>query len=122
MLATALKAIGNHEQAEDAVERADWIQQTVKLGDQMASSPQRDVRQIGVLIELLEKLRRPLEALGWRGIQVAYGRANSMLDESAAKNVLQMINQKRVAELQKKDADARRSFITCGVNLPPRSN
>lgn len=122
MLAAALKAIGNHEQAEDAVERADWIQQTVKLGDQMASSPQRDVRQIGVLIELLEKLRRPLEALGWRGIQVAYGRANSMLDESSAKNVLQMINQKRVAELQKKDADARRSFITCGVDLPLRSN
>ena len=85
MLAAALKAIGNHEQAEDAVERADWIQQTVKLGDQMASSPQRDVRQIGVLIELLEKLRRPLEALGWRGIQVAYGHANSMLDESSAK-------------------------------------
>ena len=42
-----------------------------------------------------------MEAFGWRGIQVAYGRANSMLDESAAKNVLQMINQKRVAELQK---------------------
>ena len=85
----------------------------------MASNPQRDVRKISVLIELLERLQRPLEALGWRGIQVAYGRANGMLDDSAARNVLQMINQKRITQLGETDTDAKRLFVTCGFEVPP---
>ena len=61
----------------------------------------------------------PLEALGWRGIQVACGRANAMLDESAARNVLQMINQKRITQLAETDAAAKRLFVTCGIEVPP---
>ena len=87
------------------------------IGNEMATNPQRDVKKIGVLINLLERLQRPLEALGWRGIQVAYGRASSMLDESAARNILQMINQKRIAQLGKTDTAARRLFVTCGVEV-----
>ena len=90
----------------------------MSLGNEMASSPQRDVQKISVLIELLERLQRPMEALGWRGIQVAYGRANAMLDDTAARNVLQMINEKRIAQLEETDAAAKRLFVTCGLEIP----
>ena len=119
MLGDALTQIGKSEQAKVAIERAGLIEQTVSLGNEMASNPQRDVRKISVLIELLERLQRPLEALGWRGIQVAYGRANGMLDDSAARNVLQMINQKRITQLGETDTDAKRLFVTCGFEVPP---
>ena len=119
MLGDALTQIGKSEQAKVAIERAGLIEQTVSLGNEMASNPQRDVRKISVLIELLERLQRPLEALGWRGIQVAYGQANGMLDESAARNVLQMINQKRITQLGETDTDAKRLFVTCGFEVPP---
>jgi len=119
MLADALNEMGRSEQAKVANERADLIEQAVALGETMASDPRRDVRQITVLIDLLERLQRPLEALGWRGIQVAYGRANSMLDEAQARNVLQMINQQRIAHLENDDSAAKRLFVTCGIQLPP---
>ena len=119
MLGDALTQIGKSELAMVAIERAGLIEQTVSLGNEMASNPQRDVRKISVLIELLERLQRPLEALGWRGIQVAYGRANGMLDDSAARNVLQMINQKRITQLEETDTDAKRLFVTCGFEVPP---
>jgi hypothetical protein len=85
----------------------------------MASNAQRDVRKISVLIELLEQLQRPMEALGWRGIQVAYGRASAMLDDAAARNVLQMINQKRLDQLGETENKAKRLFVTCGLEIPP---
>jgi Flp pilus assembly protein TadD len=117
-LGDALTRIGKSELAKVATERADLIEQTVSIGDEMASNPQRDVQKISVLIDLLERLQRPLEALGWRGIQVAYGRANSMLDEDAARDVLQMINQKRIAQLGNTESPAKRLFVTCGIELP----
>lgn len=119
MLGEALNQMGKSDQAKLANERAGLIEQTVRLGNEMASNPQRDVRKISVLIELLERLQRPLEALAWRGIQVAYGRANAMLDEAAARNVLQMINQKRIAQLGEIDTAAKRIFVTCGVEVSP---
>lgn len=119
MLADALNEMGKSEQAKVAGERADLIEQTVMLGEKMASNPRRDVRQISVLVDLLERLQRPLEALGWRGIQVAYGRASSMLGEAEARNVLQMINQQRIAQLENNDSAAKRLFVTCGIQLPP---
>lgn len=118
MLSEALNQLGRFEQAKMAIERADLIEQTISLGNEMASSPQRDVQKISVLIELLERLQRPMEALGWRGIQVAYGRANAMLDDTAARNVLQMINEKRIAQLEETDAAAKRLFVTCGLDIP----
>lgn len=121
MLGYALNQMGKSEQAKAAIERAGFIEQTRNLGNEMASNPQRDVRKISVLIELLERLQRPLEALGWRGIQVAYGRANAMLDEAAARNVLQLINQKRIAQLGETDAAAKRLFVTCGIDVPPET-
>ncbi len=119
MLADALNEMGKSEQAKVAGERADLIEQTVMLGEKMASNPRRDVRQISVLVDLLERLQRPLEALGWRGIQVAYGRAGSMLGEAEARNVLQMINQQRIAQLENNDSASKRLFVTCGIQLTP---
>ena len=121
MLGDALNQMGKSEQAKLAIERAGLIEQTVSLGNEMASNPQRDVRKISVLIDLLERLQRPLEALGWRGIQVAYGRANAVLDEAAARNILQMINQKRITQLGETDTAAKRLFVTCGVEVPPET-
>ena len=117
LLGDALNGLGKPEQAKQAIERTRLIEQTMGIGNEMATNPQRDVKKIGVLINLLERLQRPLEALGWRGIQVAYGRASSMLDESAARNILQMINQERIAQLGKTDTAARRLFVTCGVEV-----
>ena len=122
VLGDALLGLGKPEQAQVATERAGLIEQTVSLGDQMASNQQRDVGQISVLIDLLERLQRPLEALGWRGIQVAYGRANSMLDDAQARDVLKMINQNRIAQLEKSDPAAKRLFVICGIDLLPESN
>ncbi len=119
ILGEALKQLGKGEQAKMAIDRADLIEQTISLGNDMASNAQRDVRKISVLIELLERLQRPMEALGWRGIQVAYGRANAMLDDAAARNVLQMINQKRLAQLGETENKAKRLFVTCGLEIPP---
>ena len=119
ILGEALKQLGKAEQAKMAIDRADLIEKTISLGNDMASNAQRDVRKISVLIELLERLQRPMEALGWRGIQVAYGRANAMLDDAAARNVLQMINQKRLAQLGETENKAKRLFVTCGIEIPP---
>lgn len=93
------------------------IEQTAVIGDEMATNPQCDVQRISVLIDLLERLQRPLEALGWRGIQVAYGRESSMLTDEAARNVLQMLNQKRVEHLANEGVEAKRSFLTGGLKL-----
>ena len=119
ILGEALKQLGKAEQAKMAIDRADLIEKTISLGNDMASNAQRDVRKISVLIELLEQLQRPMEALGWRGIQVAYGRANAMLDDAAARNVLQMINQKRLDQLGETENKAKRLFVTCGLEIPP---
>ena len=119
ILGEALKQLGKAEQAKMAIDRADLIEKTISLGNDMASNAQRDVRKISVLIELLEQLQRPMEALGWRGIQVAYGRANALLDDAAARNVLQMINQKRLDQLGETENKAKRLFVTCGLEIPP---
>ena len=110
MLGDDLNQIGKFSHAKMAIEMTGLIEQSMRLGNGMASNPQRDVKEISVLIELLERLQRPLKALGWRGIRVANGRETAMLDESAARNFLQMINQKRIARLADTDTVANKSL------------
>lgn len=64
MLGDALNKMGKSEQAKLAIERAGLIEQTVSLGNEMASNPQRDVRKISVLIGLARAIAATTRGTG----------------------------------------------------------
>ena len=116
-LSKSLAEINAEQESKMAAERALLIEQTQAIGDRMAASGERDIREISSLITLLEKLRRPFESLGWRAVQVVYGRASAVLSEDAAREVLAEINQRRTQQLQSDNSDSKKVFVLCGVEL-----
>ncbi|MGI9471658.1 MAG: tetratricopeptide repeat protein [Rubripirellula sp.] len=117
LLSESLQEMGSEVEAKLAADRAALVEETQRMGNKMALSNQRDIQEITTLINLLEQLERPFESLGWRGVQVAYGRSNAMLTEEAARDVLVQINQRRQEQIKNQDADATQKFVLCGVEL-----
>ncbi|WP_372717726.1 tetratricopeptide repeat protein [Novipirellula sp.] len=101
------------EQAEMVLQRAKSLARTREIGQQLAQSDQRDLRELAELAKRLGDLERPLESLSWQAVRIAYGRS------SIAEDVLQLqlveINRQRM-ELVNNPQPPSRSFVLCGID------
>ena len=88
----------------------------VEAGSFTKAGEQLNLQAISQLADLLAELHRPLEALGWRAIQVYYGRMKQSLSEEVANQAMNEINRNRVQILNGDDASATERFILCGVD------
>ena len=70
-----------------------------------------------MLASLLDKLHRPIEALAWRAVEVAYARSSGQTTDTEAMRMISQINQQRMEALRSGQDTARREFILCGVDL-----
>lgn len=116
-LSESLAAINEGSKASEATRRAALIKRTQEIGREMAASDTRDLEAITKLADLLDELQRPLEALAWRAVQVYYGQASSALAAPAANAALAEINRNRTAQLKSFDAEAKKKFLLCGIDL-----
>ena len=97
-------------------QRVKRIERTQQLGQKMASSQERSYEEMSELIQLLMDLQRPLEALAWRGVRLAYGRQHGTLTPQQSQELLQSIIRDRELLLQKVDEDAYSDFVVCGLS------
>ena len=116
-MSRSLAELGAQSEATVAAQRAQLIERTQAIGAEMADSSERDDAQLASLIESLEQLNRPFEALAWRVVRVVYGQANSRLSDADAKESLAKIVAERGERLQSNEPVATREFLLCGVDL-----
>ncbi len=122
LLSESLRELDADDEAEQALARAEQIEQTQVIGGEMAASSLRDPEKMSKLSSLLDQLHRPFEALAWRAVEVAY-RMNraAPADEDApdqdTMRVVDEVNRRRQALLQEDQTAASRRFILCGVDL-----
>jgi predicted Zn-dependent protease len=110
----SLDELGMTGEAAESSQRAETIKRTQELGAEMAATNARDPQQLTELIETLMGLRRPLEALAWRGVSLVYG--GSAISTSEVKQVLADIESERQQQLVRNRGQAVRPFVLCGVD------
>ncbi len=113
MLSQSLAEIGADDEAKEAANRAALLQRTQQIGSQMAKDPARDLPALSQLVDLLDQLHRPYEALAWRAVRVAY----SGLSPAETKQALAEINRDRLARLETGEPETTERFVLCGVDL-----
>ena len=111
--ARSLEKLAYEEQAAEAFRRADLLAETHRLGAEMAQTNRRDHASITRLIELLGQLRRPLEALGWKGVRLAYRSSHRAVTQAEAEQELRRIMSDRKRWLDGEQA-ASDEFLLCG--------
>jgi tetratricopeptide (TPR) repeat protein len=116
-MSRSLREMGAESEAAVAAQRAQLIERTQAIGEEMASSSDRDYDRMTSLIETLEQLSRPFEAFAWRAVRVVYGQAKSALPEADARQRLAKIVAERAERLKSNEPDATRDFLLCGVDL-----
>jgi tetratricopeptide (TPR) repeat protein len=116
LMSQSLNKLNARKEAAEALHRADLIKQTQTLGAEIASSEMREDKEIAELIDLLDQLHRPLEALAWRGMQLDYARATSSVSDAESQQILSEIVADRSKELAANRGQATRQFILCGVD------
>ncbi len=117
LMSQSLSELNVRKEAAEALHRADLIKQSQTLGADMASSDVREDKKMSELIDLLDQLHRPLEALAWRGVQLAYARTVSSVSPAEEQRILAEIASDRSKELNANQRRATRQFILCGVDL-----
>ena len=117
LMGESLKAIGASDEAEGVMSRAAMIRQTQESGAKMAASSEPDETEITKLIDLLDQLQRPLEALAWRGMRLAYARSEGSISDAEAQQTLEKIMSDRSQLLNANLAKAPRPFVLCGIDL-----
>lgn len=113
-LGVSLQALGAASESKRAYERAQWIARTLEIGDLMAGTSERDPILVMELIQLLDKLHRPFEALAWQAVLLAYGQP--VLSENQRQSRVAEINQQRLRWLQAEEPPASEDFLVCGVD------
>jgi tetratricopeptide (TPR) repeat protein len=116
-MAQSLAASKATREADAAEQRAELIEKTQAIGMQMAGRADRDQQDILQLIDLMRQLRRPLEALGWRGVWLTYANASLSISESEVQQVLDEIVRERTVLLEEGQTRAPADFVLCGVNV-----
>ncbi len=116
-IAQSLKEIDPPIKSDTVLARAKLIKKTQSLRSEMIKNPKRDLQKITMLIDSLVQLRRPLEALSWRGVRLAYQRANTSLTDTEAKKLFAAIMKDRATCLKANEVDASKEFILCDLNL-----
>ncbi|WP_197454363.1 tetratricopeptide repeat protein [Stieleria varia] len=117
MLGQSLAELGANEDAERVLHRSSLIERTQVLGAKMASTELREDAALTELIGLLNQLHRPLEALGWRGVQIGYSQGNSSTTDSDTQRILEEIVVGRSKVLSEGHARPSREFILCGIDV-----
>jgi tetratricopeptide (TPR) repeat protein len=117
LLADSLRKLDATQQADEADKRAKLIETTQELGAEMASSENRENAKMLTLIDRLDQLQRPLEALAWRGVRLAYARSYGSLTDAQARQAMAEIVQERSQRLKTNRIPASRDFLLCGVDL-----
>ncbi len=113
----SLNKLNATTEAQEALKRAEMIEKTQTLGAEMAAEKIRDNKKMSTLIDLLNQLQRPLEALAWRGMRLAYQQANSSVSEAQAQQIFADIVRDRKEQLRTTEDQPTRQFILCGVEL-----
>lgn len=116
-LGQLLEGLGLDEEAEACVRRSRLIERTMELGAEMAATDARDGAKLAELISALNELRRPLEALAWQGVQVAYAQQASALSPEQVTQLMAELKTQREALLQSGGSEASESFLICGIDL-----
>lgn len=117
LMSQSLRELGAVDEAEAASRRAETIRKTTTIGAAMAAEETRDAAALSQLVELLQQLHRPLEALAWRGVQLAYAGEAGAISPADAQRRFNEIAQQRTQWLQADRGQATRQFVLCGVDL-----
>jgi tetratricopeptide (TPR) repeat protein len=112
-MSRSLEAINADAQAIEAANRAQLIQRTQEIANELAATPERDLQQMSELVDLLYQLQRPFEALSWRAVLLAYG--SSRVTELQAQQMITEINEARLQLLQSNEPIPSRQFLLCGI-------
>jgi tetratricopeptide (TPR) repeat protein len=116
-LAGSLTASGETAEAASLERRAELIERTQGIGQQMAGTVDRDQASMLQLIDMLQQLHRPLEALGWRGVMLMYVDTESDSGAAQAQQVLDEIVKERTLLLKGNQHKASPEFVLCGIDL-----
>ncbi|MGB7328652.1 MAG: tetratricopeptide repeat protein [Rubripirellula sp.] len=116
-MSQSLQEIGLTDEAKEVASRAELIRTTQRIGGQMAESTNREEKMILDLAELLDQLRRPLEAIAWRGVALAYARSSGASSETEIEARLDELKQARSDCLASESETPDQSFRLCGVDL-----
>ncbi len=117
LMSQSLEKLDAIQEAEEARRRAELIQQTKALGAEMSAATSRDQAKLSAIVDQLDRLHRPLEALAWRGVQLAYAPANSSMSDTELQQAIDDISRERSETLRAGRDQASRSFLLCGIDV-----
>ncbi len=100
LMSQSLNQLNAPQEAAEALHRADLIKQTQSLGAKMASTEIREDKEMRELIDLLDQLHRPLEALAWRGVQLAYAQTMASVSDAEAQQALKRNRGRSIASTE----------------------
>lgn len=113
-LSRSLNAIGAEAEAKEAALRVQVIDRTKVLAAELAGASSPDLQKIIELVDLLDDLQRPFEALSWRIVML--NRGSSKITEQQAQKMVVDISTQRRQLLQMTEPMPSRAFVLCGVN------
>jgi tetratricopeptide (TPR) repeat protein len=116
LLSQSLLEMDRPNESDEAAERFELISETKRIGREMSLTEDRDDAKFVVLIEGLDKLQRPWEALHWCGVRLAYANANNTLSQTELDRLATQIKE-RSTKLNDKAWIQDREFVTCGIDL-----
>ena len=99
----------------DLQKRTAMIVRTQELGEEMAGTQDRSYEKMSELIRLLVELRRPLEALAWRSVRLAYGHQHGTVSDAQSQSLLDAIIRERELEIQRVSDSSYADFVVCGL-------
>ena len=117
-LSRSLSRIGKEAEAKEASERAATLEKVRELGAAMTRGEVGDRARIAQLVPLLVQLNRPLEALGWQGIDLIYGADAGQIEEQKAQQAFAALGQHRQQLLSTGQFQVPIRFILGGLEPP----
>ena len=115
MLSMALDKNGDSSRAQVAAARAELVEQTRVLGAGLVGEKNRDRELISQLVALLNKLNRPLEALGWQSVDLVYAVETAAISEAQAQVTFEAIGRQRTQLVKSGQHTSDPAFVLCGL-------
>ena len=116
MLSQIRAELGDENGSQLASRRSESLRKTYELGKTLSQTP-NDAAALAELIQRLEELHRPFEAIAWTGLQLVYQREGVDAAELQAK--LQELNQRRLQLLQTEADVSDEAFLLCLEDSQP---
>ena len=116
LLAESLADFDQFSKAQSrAFDRAKTLRRTQELGEAMANGKTLTDDDFGELVNLLQKLHRPSEAINWEYVRLTLASQNGTLSESEIKTAFRQI-ESQSQQVSPLSESAMRSFVLCGVD------